>query len=253
MTNQINTNKQLIVKCYQSLFGQQNIEMAKSLISDDYIQHNPMVKDGKEGFIEFLEFLKTMPTPKTTTTPFMRIIANENLVVVHSKVFYQGSYRATVDMYRIANNQLAEHWDASEIIPDSIDSDIPMVEGTTEFDQSSSTQKNIETVTNYITQVYVNKKRELAKKYLSSKVVFHTPGLENGYPALVQSLTEIQNTQMYQTVGEKNFVVVQLKHTYTSSEEVEYLLFRLEQNQIIEQWSVAQEIPNQMMHDNGML
>jgi predicted SnoaL-like aldol condensation-catalyzing enzyme len=120
-----NKNKQLILDFYSKVLSQGDENFANRVIDENYIQHNPMVKTGKSGFLNFLSFLKQIPQPKETKAVFKRVIADESFVVVHSQIEFMGKENATVDMYRIENNVLMEHWDTVQII----ENERPIVEG----------------------------------------------------------------------------------------------------------------------------
>jgi predicted SnoaL-like aldol condensation-catalyzing enzyme len=53
---QLETNKKNIIDFYGLMFNQNNtVEAIKRYVGDVYIQHNPVVADGKEAFIEYFE------------------------------------------------------------------------------------------------------------------------------------------------------------------------------------------------------
>lgn len=87
-------------------------------MGDKYIQHNPFVSDGKKPFIDFfVGFYKKHPAAKTD---IKRIIAEGDLVVIHthSKIDESDRGRAVMDIFRVANGKIVEHWDVSQSIPD---------------------------------------------------------------------------------------------------------------------------------------
>lgn len=47
------TNKELVKQFYQDVFVNGKIEKIPEYIVEDYIQHNPRVETGREGFIKF--------------------------------------------------------------------------------------------------------------------------------------------------------------------------------------------------------
>ena len=121
----ISSNKQLVLDFYAKVYGQGDFSYADSVIHENYIQHNPLVKTGKYGFMEFLNMLSQMPKPEKPQKPFMRIVSEDNFVVVHSKVNFMAKDHATVDLIRIENGMFVEHWDASQ----TISSGLPVVVG----------------------------------------------------------------------------------------------------------------------------
>ena len=47
--------KKNIVKFYEECFNNQQLSLANQWISDDYIQHNPGLEQGREGFVQAVE------------------------------------------------------------------------------------------------------------------------------------------------------------------------------------------------------
>ena len=45
------SNKEVVLKFYEEVFNKWDVSNLDEFMRDDYIQHNPTVTDGKEGFI----------------------------------------------------------------------------------------------------------------------------------------------------------------------------------------------------------
>ena len=84
-----------------------------------YRQHNPGAADGAPAFIAFVHgFTGAFPA---LHFDFRRFIAEGDLVVVHSHLVRQPQERgmAVMDIFRIENNRIVEHWDVLQEIPES--------------------------------------------------------------------------------------------------------------------------------------
>lgn len=104
-------NKELIRQFYQEFFNDHVIASAVKFVRKDYIQHNPGVPQGRDGLMSaFEEKFKAMPDFKLTIE---MIIEEKDMVVVYLKnIDSEGNTRArVVDIYRIEDGMLAEHWD----------------------------------------------------------------------------------------------------------------------------------------------
>lgn len=119
------SNKQLVLKFYQRLFGDKDISAIDEYIVTNYIQHNPQVADCREA-------LKTMAAqwiaggPKTTVD-VRQSVAEGNLVILHVKSpTPDGKYQAIVEIFRVENNQLVEHWDVIQASPETSANPHPM-------------------------------------------------------------------------------------------------------------------------------
>ena len=105
------TNKEIIENFYREFFNEHNIESALKYVREDYIQHNPGVLQGRQGIMDgFMEKFKTEPTFKLEIQ--MTISEGDMIAVYLKNVGPEGNTKArVVDIYRIQDGKLAEHWD----------------------------------------------------------------------------------------------------------------------------------------------
>lgn len=107
------TNIEVVKKLYADVFNNKDLSGLDSIMRDDYMQHNAAVEDGMEGFKRFLERFFLLD-------PHMEIIKifenAENEVAVFFKCTCRanGSVNKVVDIYRLEDGKLAEHWDVVE-------------------------------------------------------------------------------------------------------------------------------------------
>lgn len=104
-------NKEIISKFYDAFFNQHKIETADLYVKEDYIQHNPGVEQGREGLKRaFGEKFKGHPE---FCLNIQMMIAEGDMVAVYLKnIGEDGSTKCrVVDIYRLENEMLAEHWD----------------------------------------------------------------------------------------------------------------------------------------------
>lgn len=104
-------HKDLIRSFYEEFFNRHIVEAADRFVREDYIQHNPGLGQGREA-------LKRAFAEKFQANPDFRLeiimlIAEADKVAVYLKnVDAAGNTRArVVDIYRIEDGMLAEHWD----------------------------------------------------------------------------------------------------------------------------------------------
>lgn len=105
------TNKELITGFYQEFFNDHVVESAKKYVREDYIQHNPGVEQGRDGLMcAFADKFRTNPD---FHLKIEKMISEDDMIAVYIKnVDARGNTRCrVVDIYRIQNGMLAEHWD----------------------------------------------------------------------------------------------------------------------------------------------
>jgi predicted SnoaL-like aldol condensation-catalyzing enzyme len=111
-------NKQIATTAYQKIFGDLDITAIDTYMSKDFIQHNPTIADGSEGVKALVQMLVSQGMPKQKIE-FKHIITEGNIVILHSRYEMTGKEWRFIDIYRVENNKLVEHWDAMMQMPDN--------------------------------------------------------------------------------------------------------------------------------------
>ena len=109
--------KKLAETAYQRIFGDLDITGVDEYVSEDFIQHNPTIADGREGVKSLIGMLVSQGVPKQKIN-FKHIILENDTVVLHSRYEMAGKEWRFIDIYRIKNGKLAEHWDAMMPMPE---------------------------------------------------------------------------------------------------------------------------------------
>jgi predicted SnoaL-like aldol condensation-catalyzing enzyme len=120
MNNQLEENKRIVRAWNDLAINQRKPEDAVArYLGPHYRQHNPGSADGAEPFIAFVKhFAQTFPDyylePK-------RIIAEGDIVVLHSHLTLKPGDRgsAVVDIFRLENGRIVEHWDVVQAVPET--------------------------------------------------------------------------------------------------------------------------------------
>lgn len=111
-------NRKLVVEFYDRFFNRHETAEAATVVADDYRQHNPHVPDGKTPFVSFFTgFFKDNPQSKAKV---VRSAADGDLVWlhVHSTKGPNDRGQAVVDIFRVSNGRIVEHWDAIQSVPE---------------------------------------------------------------------------------------------------------------------------------------
>jgi predicted SnoaL-like aldol condensation-catalyzing enzyme len=118
VANDLATNKRIAKNCLDLAFNQKKPEEAVTkYVAPNYRQHNPHAPDGPDGVVAFANsYLKANPQ---LSIEFKRIIAEGEYVVVHSHQKRNPTDRgdAIVDIFRVEDGKLVEHWDVLQSVP----------------------------------------------------------------------------------------------------------------------------------------
>ena len=249
-------NKKTVLNFYRDLIGRRDESLVDQYITDSYIQHNPMVKTGKAGFLETLEFLKQMPPADTSANPILRILAESNLVALHLDVSVGGTKKAVFDIFRIEDGKLAEHWDAIEDQPENTASGLSMTGGSTEIANQEKKDENKRTVTKFYEIIWTQRDISQLPALVHTDIIQHTPEIEAGIDGLRTYFDDAASgfklINVHRVIGEGNFVLAQLEIEANGETYAYYDLHRLDSDKIAEQWRVKQKVPTTMAHENGM-
>jgi predicted SnoaL-like aldol condensation-catalyzing enzyme len=122
---QIETNKQIATTAYQRIFGDLDATAVDEYMSEHFIQHNPTIADGPEGVKALVQMLTSQGVPKQQIM-FKHVVAEGDIVILHSRYEMAGKEWRLIDIYRMENGKLAEHWDAMIHMPDEPAHNNPM-------------------------------------------------------------------------------------------------------------------------------
>ncbi len=120
MTQNIKSHKKNAISFYNMAYTGHPKEAVKLYVGDQYIQHNPLVADGPNSFIEYFE--KMHEEYKDKTIKFVRSVAEDDLVALHTHQLWPGDEEyITMDFFRFDDDgKIIEHWDSIQEIPSSL-------------------------------------------------------------------------------------------------------------------------------------
>ena len=120
------TNKQVVEGFLDDVFVRHDMSRLDEYMREDYIQHNPDCPQGKAGFLEFFDVIFTaLPDFRYEVK---KVVADGDLVMAwcttvgtHTGCDFLGQPATgnsvrfdVVDIFRIQDGQIAEHWDVAE-------------------------------------------------------------------------------------------------------------------------------------------
>jgi predicted SnoaL-like aldol condensation-catalyzing enzyme len=115
---QLEANKRNVVEFYNQALNEKNFEAASKYLGARYIQHNPVAADGPEGLKGFIGFLRDK-FPQSRSE-IKRVFADGDFVILHvHSVREPGTRgRAIIDLFRLENGKIVEHWDVVQDVPE---------------------------------------------------------------------------------------------------------------------------------------
>ncbi len=100
-------NKALVIEAMTSLFQRREAAAVDRLYASDYVQHNPTIPQGRDA----LRVLVAGLSSDVYYEPGL-VIADGDFVAIHGRIRgWAERPQVVVDLFRIENGKLAEHWD----------------------------------------------------------------------------------------------------------------------------------------------
>ena len=110
-------NKKNAIAFYKMAYEGNPTKAVELYVGETYIQHNPMVADGSQAFIDYFDRMqKEFPVK---SIDFVRSVAEGDLVALHThQVWPDNDEYITMDFFRCdENGKIVEHWDSIQQIP----------------------------------------------------------------------------------------------------------------------------------------
>ena len=126
MSQSLKKNKNNAVSFYKMAYEGNPRKAVELFVGAEYIQHNPLVGDGKEPFIEYFERMASEYPDKSIE--FIRSVAEDDLVALHTHQIWPGNEEyVTMDFFRFdTDGKIIEHWDAMQEVPNETKNGNPM-------------------------------------------------------------------------------------------------------------------------------
>jgi len=112
-------NRKAVLAFYEKGLNQKDADGAIAYMGDHYVQHNPNAADGPEGFRKFIGFLREkFPNSRSE---IKRSFVDGDYVILHVHAVREPGTRgnAIIDIFKLENGKIVEHWDVVQAIPEN--------------------------------------------------------------------------------------------------------------------------------------
>jgi len=116
-TKQEEKNLKAVLDFYDVVINGQQYSRVNEFVDKDYIQHKPEVVDGPEGLLDFVRWVYSQ-SPQHEAR-IIRSFVDGDYVILHVHVINGAEAKdiAVIDIFRVENGMLMEHWDVASPVP----------------------------------------------------------------------------------------------------------------------------------------
>ena len=112
-------NRKAVLAFYDKGLNQKDADAALAYVGDRYVQHNPGAADGPEGFRKFIGFLREkFPN---SHSEIKRSFVDGDYVILHVHAVREPGTRgnAIIDIFKLEDGKIVEHWDVVQPVPEN--------------------------------------------------------------------------------------------------------------------------------------
>jgi predicted SnoaL-like aldol condensation-catalyzing enzyme len=118
-TEQEEKNLKAVLDFYDVVINGQQYSQAGEFLDDNYIQHKPEVEMGPEGILDFVRWIYSQAPDHRAR--IVRSFVDGDYVILHVHIMngVEASNIAVMDIVRVENGRLMEHWDVASPVPET--------------------------------------------------------------------------------------------------------------------------------------
>ncbi|WP_420831888.1 nuclear transport factor 2 family protein [Bradyrhizobium quebecense] len=112
-------NRKAVLAFYEKGLNQKGADAALAYVGNRYVQHNPGAADGPDGFRKFIGFLREkFPN---SHSEIKRSFVDGDYVILHVHAVREPGTRgnAIVDIFKLEDGKIVEHWDVVQPVPET--------------------------------------------------------------------------------------------------------------------------------------
>ncbi|QGH59790.1 nuclear transport factor 2 family protein [Serratia proteamaculans] len=248
--------KEVVGNMWEALMTAGDPNAIAIYVDDNYRQHSPYVKDGPDGLRDLIATLRP-----DYRYELVRLIGNDEFAVMHgihhnwlNGEFTGGEAVVGFDMFRVGNDKIVEHWDASVPVIKAGVSGRGQLDGPTDVNKPQLTEASQRIGASYVQSVLISKKLDKLTEFVRPDVKQHHLEIGDGIEKLRQALSESNKVynEVLHAVAEGEFVAIHSSGSVNQQPYSYWDLLRIDEHGLIaEMWQVAAVFPDVVAHDNG--
>ena len=110
-------NREIITDFVNLLYGQRQPRIAfEKYVHEDYVQHNPIIADGRENALKWLEPVFSKPDAEIQVR---RVLVDGDFATIQiiGRMSAEDPGSAVMNIFRLENGIIIEHWDVTQAMP----------------------------------------------------------------------------------------------------------------------------------------
>jgi predicted SnoaL-like aldol condensation-catalyzing enzyme len=250
----------------------------------DFIQHNPTMADGVKAHEAHFEEQAKDPhgDPKAWRHVTNMVLVDGDLFALHHEAFNGPGDpgRVFVDIWRVANGKIVEHWDVIQAIPTTMlhnngmgcgaDSYESVGNGKGTIDQpacglpdpKANREETLKVIKDYTEAVGKGDVHKAILDWFSPDYRQHSPNIADGAQGAIDYLDnefgrgteEMPKAGPSRVIAEGDYAMYHRLVTYAGADRPSSNIdvFRVTNGKISEHWDVKQPVPDKSANTNGM-
>ena len=239
-------------------FATGDVEKARSLLAEGYIQHNLAYGTGAEAFAGSVAYLAGAPVKTTLNT--VRAFEDGDKVFLQTVYNFAGSgEQVAFDIFRFdENGKIAEHRDNLAVVTPANPSGHTQIDGYNKLEDLDKTEENRRLIKEFLVDVMQGKHPEKTPEYFDGdKYIQHNSAIADGLSGLgaapealgKQGITMVYD-KTHQVLAQGNYVLAVSERTFGGAHTSYYDLWRVENGKIAEHWDVMETIAEKSTWQN---
>lgn len=253
-------NQQIASQAHHRLFAQRDVSVLDELFAEDFIEHSPLVADGRAGLRAMVE-----EAGEALSYTCSRELADGDLVALHGR--FTGLDETPLvgfDLYRVADGRVVEHWDG--LVPEAAE---PNASGRTQLDGAAQPSPGEDSEGNREKVLRVLFDRGLIGQDYSvfqeltrdDVFVQHSPDIADGAEAVIGFLEQLRESgeplvydRVHRSVADGDFVLTHSEGSIGGQRHSYVELWRFEDGHLAEMWDAIGPVPvdEEAAHPHGI-